>query len=45
MTFDVGDSFWQERPAYDIVLKRVPNTLRLVGAGISFALIIAIPSD
>ena len=43
VTFDVGDSFWQERPAYDIVLERVPNTLRLVGAGISFALIIAIP--
>jgi peptide/nickel transport system permease protein len=43
VTFDLGDSFWQERPAYDIVLERVPNTLRLIGAGIAFALIIAVP--
>jgi len=42
-TFDIGDSFWQERPAYDIVLERLPNTLRLVGAGILVMLVVAVP--
>lgn len=41
--FDIGDSFWQERPAYDIVLERLPNTLKLVGAGMAVSLILAIP--
>lgn len=43
VTFDIGESFWQERPAYDIVLERLPNTLRLVGAGIAVAVLLAVP--
>jgi len=42
-TLDIGDSFWQERPAYDIVLERLPNTLRLVGGGMVVALVLAVP--
>jgi peptide/nickel transport system permease protein len=42
-TFDIGDSFWQERAAYDIVLERLPNTLRLVGAGMAFSILLAVP--
>jgi peptide/nickel transport system permease protein len=42
-TFDIGESFWQERSAYDIVIERLPNTLRLVGAAITVSLLISIP--
>ena len=42
-TFDIGDSFWQERAAYDIVLERLPNTLRLVGASMIFVILVAVP--
>lgn len=40
---DFGDSLWQARPALDIVLERLPNTLRLTAAGLAFAVLIGIP--
>lgn len=43
VVFDVGESFWQERPAYDIVLERLPNTLKLVGAALTLTVLIAVP--
>ncbi len=42
-TFDIGDSFWQERDAYEIVLERLPNTLRLIGAAMTVCILLAVP--
>lgn len=41
-TFDLGESFWQQRPALEIALERLPATLVLVGA--SFLLAVAVGS-
>ena len=40
---DFGDSLWQRRPAMEIVTERLPLTLRLTAAGLSLALLFAIP--
>lgn len=42
-TFDLGDSFWTGRSAWTEVSERVPNTLRLVGAGMTVSLVLSIP--
>ena len=42
-TLDFGDSLWQRRPAMEVVFERLPNTLMLVGAGLGFAMIMALP--
>jgi peptide/nickel transport system permease protein len=42
-TLDFGDSLWQRRPAMEVVFERLPNTLMLVGAGLGFAMILALP--
>lgn len=41
--FDFGDSLWQNRPAMGIVLEHLPRTLRLVGASILLAVLMAVP--
>jgi peptide/nickel transport system permease protein len=41
--FDFGDSLWQGRPAADIVLERLPDTLTLVGTAIVLTLLFALP--
>jgi peptide/nickel transport system permease protein len=38
-----GNSLLQSRPALDIVLERLPNTLELVAFGLSIAILLAIP--
>ncbi len=40
---DFGESMWQRRPALDVVLERLPNTLKLIGAGLGLALLLALP--
>ena len=40
---DFGESYWQRRPALEVVLERVPATLLLAGVTISVTLILAIP--
>jgi peptide/nickel transport system permease protein len=41
--FDFGQSLWQQRPAMDIVLERLPLTLELTLAGMLLATLLAIP--
>ena len=43
VTLDFGESLWQHRPAMEIVFERLPWTLLLVGAGLSLAIVLAIP--
>lgn len=43
VTLDFGESLWQHRPAMEIVFERLPWTLLLVGAGLSLAILLAIP--
>jgi peptide/nickel transport system permease protein len=40
---DFGDSLWQRRPALDVVLERLPNTLKLIGAGLGLAILLSLP--
>ncbi len=40
---DFGDSLWQRRPALDIVREKLPNTFRLVGAGMVLGIALAVP--
>jgi ABC-type dipeptide/oligopeptide/nickel transport system permease component len=40
---DLGFSFMQRRPVLDVVLERIPATLRLMGTAIVIALILAVP--
>jgi len=42
-TLDFGESLWQRRPAMDVVFERFPNTLMLIGAGLGFAMLLALP--
>ena len=39
-TGDLGESFWQHRPALDIALERLPATLLLVGAAFTIAIVV-----
>ena len=43
VTLDFGQSLWQRRPAIEVVLERLPNTLVLIGAGLGFAVLLSIP--
>lgn len=43
VTLDFGDSLWQRRPAVEVVLERLPNTVQLVAASLAFAVLVAIP--
>lgn len=40
---DFGESLWQRRPALDVVLERLPNTLKLIGAGLGMAILLSLP--
>jgi ABC-type dipeptide/oligopeptide/nickel transport system permease component len=40
---DFGYSYRIQQPAFDIVMQRVPMTLRLAGASVAISLIIAVP--
>lgn len=40
---DFGESLWQRRPALDVVLERLPNTLKLIGAGLGLAILLSLP--
>lgn len=42
-TFDFGESMWQRRPAMDVVAGRLPNTLKLIAAGLGLAIVLALP--
>ncbi|WP_127754489.1 ABC transporter permease [Devosia sp. 1566] len=42
-TLDFGQSLWQRRPAIEVVFERLPNTLMLIGAGLGFAMVLALP--
>ena len=39
---DFGDSLWQNRPATEIVLERVPATLLLAGATVAFSIVMSV---
>lgn len=41
--FDFGESLWQDRPAVEIVVERLPLTLYLVGVAIALAILVAVP--
>jgi peptide/nickel transport system permease protein len=40
---DLGESFWQSRPATEIVKEKLPNTIKLTVAGMAIAIVLAIP--
>lgn len=42
-TLDFGESMWQRRPAMDVIEGRLPNTLKLIAAGLGLAVILALP--
>jgi len=42
-TADLGDSYWQKRPAWDIVVERLPETLKLVAGAMTVTVLLAIP--
>jgi peptide/nickel transport system permease protein len=42
-TLNFGESLWQRRPAMEVVFERLPNTLMLIGVGLGFAIILALP--
>ncbi|MNX18637.1 Glutathione transport system permease protein GsiC [compost metagenome] len=41
--FDFGDSIWQQRPAMDIVLERLPSTLTLCAGALGLAILAGVP--
>ncbi len=41
--FDFGDSLWQGRPAFEIILEVLPRTVMLVLAGLGLAIVLAVP--
>ncbi|WP_112324052.1 ABC transporter permease [Oceanibium sediminis] len=41
--FDLGDSLWQNRPALEIILERLPLTLYLCFSAIAVAVLVAVP--
>ena len=41
--FELGNSLWQDRPAADIILERMPLTLALVAAAIGLTAAIGLP--
>jgi peptide/nickel transport system permease protein len=41
--FDFGISLWQDRPAFDIVMEKLPVTLALVCVSVLLATVLAIP--
>jgi peptide/nickel transport system permease protein len=43
VTLDFGESLWQRRPAIEIVLERMPNSLLLIAAGLGMAVALALP--
>ena len=43
VTFDFGESVWQRRPAIEVVLERLPNSLLLIAAGLGLALLLSLP--
>lgn len=43
LRFDFGKSFYYHRPAMDLILERIPNSLQLAVAGTIAALVIGIP--
>jgi peptide/nickel transport system permease protein len=43
LRLDLGDSLWQNRPALQIVLERLPSTLLLVASSIVIAVAVALP--
>lgn len=42
-TLDFGDSLWQREPAIDIVMLKLPNTLKLIGCGLGMAILLSLP--
>jgi peptide/nickel transport system permease protein len=40
---DFGDSLWQGRPAFEIILEVLPRTVVLVLAGLGLAVVLAVP--
>ena len=42
-TFDFGNSSWQQRPAMDIVLERLPGTLTLCAGALGLAMLAGVP--
>lgn len=40
---DFGYSYRSQRPAFELVMERVPATLRLAGAALLFTLVVAVP--
>jgi len=42
-TLNFGESLWQRRPAMEVVFERLPNTLMLIGVGLGFAILLALP--
>lgn len=43
VTGDLGESFWQQRPASEIVRERLPETLKLVAGSVVVTVILAVP--
>lgn len=43
LSLDLGDSLWQNRPALNIVLERLPVTMLLVVTSIVIAVVVALP--
>lgn len=43
LSFDLGESLWQNRPALNIVLERLPVTMLLVVTSIVIAVVVALP--
>lgn len=43
VTADLGESFWQQRPAWEIVRERLPATLKLVAGSVAVTVILAVP--
>ena len=40
---DFGESYWQSRPALEIVMEKLPNTIKLTIVGMTVALVLSIP--
>jgi peptide/nickel transport system permease protein len=43
LSFDLGRSFVQNAPVWDILISRIPNTLQLAGGALAVALLIGLP--
>ena len=43
VTGDLGESFWQQRPASEIVRERLPETLKLVAGSVVVTVLLAVP--